>query len=322
MNRRRSTAGRPRAAALIGLALTLAGCGHEEGGETKPSRGPLSPGVVARVGDTEIPASLVRAVARRQGIAPSEALDRLVGDAVLAQTHDASEAEQHAVRVKLRGARARWLATRIRERAKADGPLTDPEIRELSKLRWREADMPERWRVAHALVMRPRTKDKARIANARSAADRLAEAIGRPGTVDEFEKRAKELSARVKGASIEVRVERLPAIAADGRVAEGPPGEFDRDFARGASALARVGDVSPIVESSFGWHVIYLMERLPADPMPWAERRALFSPAMVDYRSDKRFRALKARLREARTIEVSSAAGNLMQTATAQVTSR
>ena len=58
-----------------------------------------------------------------------------------------------------------------------------------------------------------------------------------------------------------VVVEDLPPVAADGRLLI-PTGEgLEADFVRGAVALTRRGEVSPVVLTRYGAHVMLLLER-------------------------------------------------------------
>jgi hypothetical protein len=59
----------------------------------------------------------------------------------------------------------------------------------------------------------------------------------------------------------EVRVEEVRGFDETG--ATGQPAEIDRRFAAAAAGLARVEDVSEVVRTPFGFHVIVLRERLP-----------------------------------------------------------
>jgi peptidyl-prolyl cis-trans isomerase C len=73
----------------------------------------------------------------------------------------------------------------------------------------------------------------------------------------------------------ELIIEPLPPVAADGRVLEPGGKTFALEFATAAAALMTRGEVSPLVESPFGLHVIMLLERTPSKTVPLEERRLL-----------------------------------------------
>ncbi len=63
---------------------------------------------------------------------------------------------------------------------------------------------------------------------------------------------------------IELRVESLPPVTATGEAVTVPPQQLDLTFALAANQIPAIGGVSPVVHSAFGYHVIYLVNRIPA----------------------------------------------------------
>ncbi|KYF86285.1 hypothetical protein BE18_01445 [Sorangium cellulosum] len=93
---------------------------------------------------------------------------------------------------------------------------------------------------------------------------------------------------------LEVVAEALPPVTAAGRVLSPAPQHFDVEFSRAAAALNARGDLSAPVASSFGVHVIMLLERIPAQVVPVEERRGLVRDEVVTDRA----RAAQAKLLE------------------------
>jgi peptidyl-prolyl cis-trans isomerase C len=108
--------------------------------------------------------------------------------------------------------------------------------------------------------------------------------------VEAFLKEARALSAR----GLEVVAEPLPPVTADGRTLTPEPQQFDPTFARAAASLATRGDLSPVVATSFGVHVIMLLDRLPPTSISEEERRRMVREDVIVQRA----RAAQAKLME------------------------
>jgi hypothetical protein len=297
-----------RRAAGVGLALLIStiGCGDGEPAESAPtpvSRG-LSAGLVARVGERAIRAEAVGRIATAQQLTPAAARDLAIRDALFAE----GAAERGLDRsldtlMATRAVLARRLLRQIRAEAER-APIADDELARAVERRWLEADRPEGFRTIHAVVR----FDASAPQDKRARALELAEAIraaalslqarapeqplpagassSKPKRTEDdplevaFQK-AMELFSRGDHDGLPVTVEPLPAVAADGRVLA-PDGErFDPVFARAAAALGQRGDVSPVVVSSFGAHVILLLEKTPAVNLSLEERHELLHDDIV-----------------------------------------
>lgn len=299
--------------AVLGLSLS---CRKEHAAPQEAEQAALGGEVAARVGAEVIPLSLVRNVAVAQRITSQEALHRLVDDAIAASAARARGLD--------RDGRTSWLVTAARGRAAAEhlraearrgGPPTDAEIAELTAQYWREVDRPVTVRTVHALAQRPKKPDAEAEARAKAVAEELRRAVAGAKNADEFTEKAKA----VPHPGVEVVVQPLPAFADDGAVSEGP-GNMDEVFAKAAHALVAAGDTSPVVETTFGWHVIRLVERIPEQRMSLAARRLAFTEEAYT----RRARALTtARLLEQKAlspVEIAAPAENLMRSITGSAT--
>ncbi len=296
--------------ALLVMASGLSCGGEKTSTAPQAEQAALGGEVAARVGSDVIPMSLVVRVATAQHITPREALRRLVDDAVTANAARARGLDkQLPTSWRLTAARGRITADRILADAKQAGPPNDQELPQLTARYWREVDRPPAVRVVHFVAKRATKSDPAADAAARAFAERAREAVLSAKNSEEFQQKAKALPHP----GVDVVAEQLSAFAQDTRSTEGGEGTIDEAFVKAAFALQDIGATSPVIESSFGWHVIRLEERVPEQRMPVDARRIAFSDEVYTLRASAVSNARLSALRAATPIEVAPSAELLMR---------
>jgi len=277
-----------RAIAAIAAGVVF-GCGH-----TAATTQTLSGGDVARVGAIPIPAPLVAEVARASRVPARTAVERLVADALAAEGARAQGIDGTGpVSWSTTTTLARNVQARLLDQAQSAGPPTDVELATLT--------------VAHALVVRTPGVPRER---ALAAASAIHQAVAGARSADQFEALAKA----VPHPGTQAVVERLPGFGADGRASNGT--EYEPSFVAAALALRSIGDMTWVVETPFGWHTIYLVDRTPPDPASVEQLRTDLRAAVVEMRVRIGTAALLHARKEQSPIQVSEAAEALMAEAT------
>lgn len=309
---RLASAGSP-AALMLAFALVgyASACG-ESGVGVRPREQQLQHGIVAVAGEQPISAELVSGISRAQQVSLEGARDRAIRDALFAQAaRDRLPLSQ--VRAVERSLIARSVLEEIFAEVRARGEPTEAELDEIVQERWFELDRPAASRTTHAVVL---VKSAAEDARARAVADAIASAVR--GAVDgaDFKRRAQA----VPPGALEVRIEELPFVTPDGRAfrqdairgAAAEKGKFNRSFAEAASAIERSGAVSPVVKTSFGYHVIYLEERLPERRLAGPERRAALESEVFGRRAARVQKELMNALQTSQPLAITRASDELM----------
>ncbi len=261
-----------RAVSLGVLVLSGVACTARKSPAPSTNDPDLDDGVVARVGTASIPAGMVAAVVAAQGVDRSTALDRLIHDALLAEHARTQEAWRPRVSSAERAVLGRVLLERLRAENDAQ-PVTDAEIRAAAAQQWWEFDRPASVRAIHAVVRFSAAADEPR---ARGVAEDLRAAVTEVADVAEFKRAALAVEAN----GLEVKVESLDPVTAEGALAVPGGGRLVEAFAQAAHAIEKEGGTSPITRTDFGYHVIRLVERLPAHNVPLEEARRRLEAAV------------------------------------------
>jgi hypothetical protein len=243
------------------------------------------------------------------GIAPQRALELATEDALLA-----SELERTApqrARTLERLALARALEGSLSLHAVELGPATDSEVAELTAQRWWALDRPRLVQVQHAVVLSERSD-----AEARALCERIRNAVLDARGDAAFSAAVK----RVAPGNFKVKVEKLDPVALDGRVVDpdrppppdAPPQRYALEVARAAQQLQHPGELSPVVQSSFGYHVLRLLRVIEPHQPGLEERRRLLTPEINQRRALSEQNELLARARRESAPEQARAALTLM----------
>jgi peptidyl-prolyl cis-trans isomerase C len=201
-----------------------------------------------------------------------------------------------AVRVAVRAELGRAVLEALRDEA-AKRPPTDAEVAEATAVHYVELDRPAAFRVIHTALLLPRNADPATRALARTAAEQVSRAVASATTPDAF----RSAASSVPHEGLECKTEELAPIAEDGRKVDlrnpAARGSVVPEFARAAARLQSEGQKSGVIETSYGYHVMMLIERIPALVVPLEERRARLAPEIIAHRAQDGTDALVRELR-------------------------
>jgi parvulin-like peptidyl-prolyl isomerase len=271
---------------------------------------------VGRVGTLRISRELVRRTSEASGLAPRESLSALTEDALLAEYARAQQLTNVlGVQHQLRSSTAALVIAKTRAAADAAGAFTAEELRAIREQRWREFARPPAVRTVHALVHKV-AKLPWDEPSALEQAKRLQAAVAGTQDPEAFQRAARALSPT----PYEIVVEALTPMAGDGRVVVGDDGMMDAGFAAAAIKLS-VGEISPLVASKHGIHLILATERLPALTVSDAELIEATRGDLMKLRQRTLFNAVLKARREVTAIQIEPAVAELMAIAVGQAPS-
>jgi hypothetical protein len=219
-----------------------------------------------------------------------------------------------------RAARARALLADISRQIAALGPAKDSELEEAAQARWWDLARPRMIRVTHAVALTKDADDQ----KANAVAEKIVAAVKGISDLDEW----KKIARSVPSDGIQVRVEDLDPVAADGRTVdpnEPHPagfvaGSFDQDFVRAVFAMPApkspndAPPMSPVVKTKFGYHVIRFVEEIPEHRASPEALRTELSSAVFEQKGKLALEELKSSLRKSTPVDVDRAAVELMGT--------
>jgi hypothetical protein len=239
---------------------------------------PVQPGGRA----LQVERSVLTQLQQTLGLSPERAQELATEDALLAS--ELVRREPDLARSIERVVLARTLARRLLAEAEQAGAPTDSELQQLTSERWWELDRPRMVEVVHAVVL-----SEAENLDAEALAERIARAVAGATSAEEFER----LANTIPGDRYTIKVERLPPVTSDGRALDpnkppptGPSEQhFAPEFAVAAQALDHVGQLSPVVRSPFGYHVLRAMNIIEPRRPSLSERRGMLKPEVLQRRA-------------------------------------
>jgi hypothetical protein len=215
-------------------------------------------------------------------LTPERARELATEDALLA--NELVRSEPMLARSIERVVLARTLARALLDETEQAGPPTDSEVQQLTLERWWELDRPRMVAVVHAVVL-----SETENLEAEALARRIAKAVAAATSAAEFERSAKSIQAD----HYSVKVETLPPVTPDGRAldpANPPPAgaseqHLASEFAAAAQALDHEGQLSPVVRSPFGYHVLWATRIVEPRQPSLRERREMLKPEVLQRRA-------------------------------------
>lgn len=179
------------------------------------------------------------------------------------------------------------LIKKTKEAVIGDYEISEEELKRYYEEHKKEMFLPERVRASHILIkVNDNDPPKAR-KEARKKIEDLREMI-REGR--DFGSLARAFS-------------QCPSSKQDGDMGYLKRGDSEENFDR-ALWLLKEGEISSVVETKFGYHIIYLQERLKEGPLPYEDVREEMERRVKKEREDAIIAEMAERLKKASTIEV------------------
>jgi peptidyl-prolyl cis-trans isomerase C len=197
-------------------------------------------------------------------------------------------ADRPEVRMQIEAARQRVLLQELMKDVQREVQVTDEDVAahfEENKDRYR---MPERYRAQQILVKVPPNGD----AKSSSVAyGKVVDAHRRIKRGEAFDKVAREVSED-------------PNADKGGDLGYVERGRFNADFEKAALALSK-GDVSEPFKTSFGWHIVKLVDRAAEEPAVLDDRvKDQIRRQLVPRKRQESFEAFMSTLRDRYEVEI------------------
>lgn len=257
------------------LGLFSGGCGDRP--VTGQAPGTVPGGAFAQVGERVFSTEL---------LAGASGQSRTLADAMIRSALLGKEAQgrlPHRSRAVERGVLGRRLLEKLAEEEALQHPVTEEEQAAEREENWYLYDRPRAVSVAHFFIPVPElAPETERYALAEAALEAARSATN----VEEFAQLARSVPT-----DFSVDVSTIPPVDEKGRVfplgmSSPPAGEVDPDFAQAAAALSYAGQISEVVASTGGFHVLYAMEVFPAVQMDESEVQEELTRAVLAGRVD------------------------------------
>jgi len=273
------------------IALLLCACGSEPGRRETPAPAPRADAgpAFARGEGVVVTISEIEERVRRTGESPSTAAEAILRDALLVA---AAEKRGYGADTRRRVLVQKLLAEEVEAKVTAES-IPRAEVEKAYQKRIDTYVHGERVRVEHFLARLEKRSPPEEIEKQRAIAERVYEAAR--AAPDAPLHTHRELAPR----EARVKVEELPAFGA-GSV-------YDPNFAAAALALRTPGAISNVTRTPFGFHVIRLLERLPAESRRLAEVEAQLRAALLPEMRRRRLQELVADLGNRRRVTVDPA---------------
>ncbi len=307
----------PLRAALLAAAITVACNQHaSQLSAAAVAPAPLPLGALLRIGPSVFDGAGLLSAADHSGLSVPAASERLIELRLLGLQAAAGGLERGRYSAVRRGVFGRALLEQLKAEANAKGPPTTKELATVTQERWVDHDRPAASRVSHVVVV---VKQGQSEQEAKTLSSELYLRLRSVKTVDAFLSAARE----VKVPGLELRVESLPFVTVDGRgLARNPEGklvadgmEYVVEFAQAAAAIPATEQLSPVVRSQFGFHILWLEERLPEQRVSAEERMRLLGPEVLSRRAREAMQGIVARQRSQQPVVIERAVLDTLQRA-------